>query len=104
MRRTIATMAVAGFIAAAGFGLAAPSASAGCLYQGENNALPTGGLPVLPYANATTAPSALAGIGDGTSSNYAQVTFGGTTAQVEANSALAGQSMWIDSNGNMGSC
>ena len=104
MRRKIGTIVVAGFIGAAAFALAAPSASAGCMYQGENNALPTGGLPVLVFANYSTAPSALAGVGDGTSSNYVQVTLSGTTAQLEANSALAGQSMWIDSNGNMGSC
>ncbi len=69
-----------------------------------DNALPTGGLPVLVYANGSTAPSAVAGIGDCTSSNYAPVSLSGATAQVEANSVLAGQSIWVDSNGNMGSC
>ena len=104
MRRRIATIVVAGVMGAAAFALAAPSASAGCFYQGDNNALPTAGLPVLVFANYSTAPSALAGVGDGTSSNYAQVSLSGTTAQLEANSALAGQSIWIDSNGNTGSC
>ena len=105
VRRKVVTIAAAGFISVAAFALASPSAFAGCQYEGENNALPTSGLPAgAAYANYSTTPSAVAGVGDGTSSNYAQVTLSGTTAQFEAASALAGESIWVDSNGNMGTC
>jgi hypothetical protein len=104
--------AVALFLAAGGYlGVLAFSFSGdpvavpdGCHYMGDTSALPNEGLPVLPYANASTAPSGDVGVSDGTSYTYVQATGDASGAQVEAKSATAGESEWVNTDGNMGAC
>jgi hypothetical protein len=116
MRRKLFCLGLAAALSALGtlgvFGLGGRTLLAdGCHYRGEENALPTsGGIPVvgappvLVYGNATAAPSGFIGVSQGSALLYAQGEGDASGAQVEANSATAGESVWANTDGNTGSC
>ncbi len=88
------------------FGAGGSPLADGSNYRGEQNGLPTAGLPipVLLYGNADTSPAGFVGVSQGSALTYAQVSANGSGGQVEANAAPAGQSIWVNSDGNTGSC
>jgi len=118
MRRKLVALGIAAglsSVAAVGvFGLGSGTLRAdGCNYRGEENGLPTGSVPGLPvvgappvllYGNATTAPAGFIGVSQGSALSYAQVEGDASGAQVEANSATAGESVWVNTDGSTGSC
>ncbi len=102
MRKKLLCVAL---VATAAFSIAGPAtAKSPCKYKGKHNALPTGGLPVLVYANGDMSPSGFVGIGDGTSDNYAQVGGDSSGVQVEGKSSTAGQSGYANTGASYGSC
>jgi hypothetical protein len=118
MRRKLAGLGIAALLSALGalgvFGFGGKAVLAdGCNYRGGENALPTNSVPGLPvvgappvlvYGNATTAPSGFVGVSQGSALLYAQAEGDASGAQVEASSATAGESLWVNSDGAYGSC
>ena len=118
MRKTFVGAGIAAGLASlaavAVFGFGSPRLLAdGCNYRGNENALPTGtvpglpvvgALPVLVYGNADTTPAGVLGVSQGSALTYAQVSGSATGGQVEANASPAGERIWVNTDGSMGSC
>src|SRR5256885_1165360 len=110
MRRKLLGLGIAAGLsslaAAAVFGFGSPHLLAdGCHYRGPENALPTGSIPALPavgalpvlvYGGADTTPAGFIGVSQGSALLYAQAEGSAAGGQVEANSATAGESIWVN--------
>ena len=104
MRRRLLSVGLAALLVAAAFSVADP-ATAGCKYKGGGkNSLPTNGLPVLVYGYGDMSPKGYAGVGDGTSGNYAQISGDASGIQIEMNFKSINANGYANTGGQFGGC